>query len=201
MRDPQAYVRGRNRSLAIAIGAGCVVFGAVLVGPGASYLESLREDRASLEVEYSRWQEDYREYQPVTSRERAAWVAEWSALEAWLPAARDEPSIMAAVARQLEQGGVRRLQVQRRSGAEQLPPGVAAAFDVRAPVSDGTVHVRAVALTIHLEASAHDLRATLERLERKEIPALVEEVHVHRTVSGVRARIELVFFTRVVPST
>jgi hypothetical protein len=198
MRDPQAYLRGRNRSLFIALCGALAVLLLVLLGPGASYLDRLARERADVAAEHAIWQADYREYRPLEPAERDGWHREWDALAAWMPAAADEPSLVAAVARQLERGGVRRLQVQRRGDGDDLPPGIEPETVLHAATSDAMMRVRAIPLSVQLEASPRDLRAILLRLERKEVPAIVEKLHVQRSASGVRARMEIVFFAREV---
>lgn len=190
------HLRPGNRLL-LGVTAGlALVLGTAWLGPVASRLADAQGERAHKLAEFERWQQDFRAYRPIDARERELWQSSFQELLAWVPQASDEPQLVTEVARAVQTPSTKDLQVLRGEileGREDAPPEQ---LELRSPLGDARVRLRAVPLLLQFRCAHGDLVALLGRLQRKEIPARLDALHLKRLFTDIEVRMELVFFVR-----
>jgi hypothetical protein len=190
------HLRPGNRLL-LGITAGlALVLGTAWLGPVASRLADARAERARKLAEFERWQQDFRAYRPIDAGERELWQSSFQELLEWVPQASDEPQLVTEVARAVQTPSTKDLQVLRGEtleGREDAPPEQ---LELRSPLGDARVRLRAVPLLLQFRCAHGDLVELLGRLQRKEVPARLDALHLKRLFTDIEVRMELVFFVR-----
>jgi hypothetical protein len=190
------HLRPGNRPLVAVTAVLVVVFTAGLLGPAANTLDDSLRAHARKRTEFERWQEDFRDYRPIDARERAQWQESFSALRAWVPVAGDEPQLVTEVARAVQTPTTKDLQVLKDDPLESGVDPLAEPLELRSPLDSASARLRGVPLTLQFRCAHADLLALLGRIQRKQIPARLDALHLRRLFTDIEVRMDLVFFVR-----
>ena len=191
-----AHLQPGNRLLLAATASLALLFGGVWLGPVASRLAEAQSARERKLVDFARWQQDFRAYRPIDDAERELWQRSFQQLLAWVPQASDEPQLVTEVARAVQTPSTKELQVLRGETLEGREDALPEQLEIRAPLGGTRVRLRAVPLLLQFRCAHGDLLALLGRLQRKEIPARLDAVHLKRLFTDIEVRMDLVFFVR-----
>jgi hypothetical protein len=189
-----------NRLL-LGVTAGlALLFGGLWLGPLATHLADAQVERQRKRVEFERWQQDFRAYHPVAASERELWQRSFQEVLAWVPLASDEPQLVAEVARAVQTPSTKDLQVLRGDTLEDREDAPPAALELVAPLGGARLRLRAVPLLLQFRCGHGDLLELLGRLQRKQIPARLDALHLKRLFTDIEVRMDLVFFVREAPT-
>ena len=195
-----AHLRPGNRLL-LALTAGIALFATVMqLGPGASLLAEARGARERKLAEFERWQRDFRAYRPIDAGERELWHRSFQEVVTWVPQASDEPQLVTEVARAVQTPSTKDLQVLRGESLEDREDAPPELLELRSPLDGASVRLRAVPLSIQFRCGHGDLLELLGKLQRKEIPARLDALHLKRLFTDIDVRMDLVFFVREAPT-
>ncbi len=186
-----------NLGLGVAVAISLVLILGVALGPGRQHLAGLRSEFATRRDEWTAFQLERAEAQPLTAHQRAAWSADRETLERRVAVVAGDAELMARVAESLEAPGVRDVRVRRRSSPMDSPQEMAAENLFGAsPSTDIGFEMTPIAITVRFSADYAEAAELFRRIEAHELPARIDSLRVQRDFPGVSVAIDLTWFVR-----
>lgn len=194
MADRPLIVEGANPVLVALVVVLALVAALIWFGPGLSALREARADLTDKQERLAEWNRAHEAAAVITQTEKARWTSLYARYQGFGTVAKDEPALLASVARQLEAPSVRGLEV---AAIRDVSDGdESRVVHLSAPFDESGVEVRQTTVRARFEADYDDIRQILARLDPRIGGVAIRRLELQRHFPAIRVDLELAVFTR-----